>query len=100
MSWNYRLVKSKCADEDLIEIMEIYYDEDNKIHSYANELLIPSGESKEDVKICLDLMYKALNKPVLNYNDVMNEIANRKHEKSIKIKSKIITSKRCSDKIE
>lgn len=70
MSWNYRLVKIKSnTGEDYIEIKEIYYDKNNCIKGYS-EAPIPYGENKDEVKQCLDLMYTALNKPIINESDL------------------------------
>lgn len=75
MSWNYRLVKMEYPNstvfttEQVLEIKEIYYDKEGKINGYG-DASVPYGETVEEVKECLDLMYGALNKSILNYSDI------------------------------
>lgn len=82
MYWNYRLVKRKYPkavnndqvvihpDGEILEIKEIYYDKNENIDGFG-DAPVPYGETIEEVKECLDLMYKALKKPVLNYEDII-----------------------------
>lgn len=65
MSWNYRIIKNK----DCYQISEVYYDSKGNINGYG-DAPIPYGESKEEVKECLDLMYESLNKSILNIEDL------------------------------
>ncbi|MGL5328867.1 MAG: hypothetical protein ACRDD7_06335 [Peptostreptococcaceae bacterium] len=65
MSWEYRLVKRNYTDYgELVEITEVYYDDKGNIEGYG-EAPVPYGETKEEVKECLDLMYKALEKEII-----------------------------------
>ncbi len=66
--WNYRVVKHDC-EEDFYEIKEIYYDDNGNITAYA-EVGSPYGESVVEVKKCLELMLRALDKPVINIKDL------------------------------
>lgn len=70
MSWNYRLVKrvynkGKSYEETLIQIEEVYYDEEGNIKGYG-EAPVPSGETKEDIKKVLDKLSKALDKDIID----------------------------------
>lgn len=75
MSWNYRLVKMEYPNstvfstEQVLEVKEIYYDKEGNISGYG-DAPIPYGESIDEVRECLDLMYQALNEPILNYSDI------------------------------
>ncbi len=68
MSWNYRVVKHDC-EEDYYEIMEVYYDEEGNIDGYA-DTGCPHGESPEGIRRCLELMYRALDKPIIELKDI------------------------------
>lgn len=71
MSWNYRLVKTKYPkstvykNEEKLEIQEVYYDKDGNIEGFG-DAPVPYGENTEEVKKCLDLMYQALNKDIID----------------------------------
>ena len=73
MSWEYRLVKEKYNNEEIIDIREIYYDKNDSITAYG-DAPVPFGESEEEVKECLDLMYRALDKTTLDIKDIVKEI--------------------------
>ena len=73
MSWNYRVVKQKISNNEVIhEIKEVYYDKTDNIASFG-DAPTPYGDTVEDIKQCLDLMYKALDKPVIDYDEFEKE---------------------------
>ena len=75
MSWNYRVVRTEYPNsmmyksEQVLEIKEVYYDKDGNIKAFG-EAPVPYGESIEEVKECLDLMYKALEQPIVDYEQI------------------------------
>lgn len=75
MSWNYRIIKSKYLGsqiyetEEKLEIMEVHYNKEGKPIS-CSDADAPYGESKEELKECLDLMYKALEKDILDIESI------------------------------
>lgn len=68
MNWNHRVVKRTYEDEEWYAVHEIYYDGD-KPWGITTEPSAPGGETIEELKEELDRFRKALNKPVLNYED-------------------------------
>lgn len=72
-TWEYRLVKRVYynelleLNESIIEIEEVYYDDEDNIVAYG-DASIPFGETIEEVRKRLDYMQKALDKPVINFN--------------------------------
>ena len=98
MSWNYRIVYHKAEFienipdltwDEYLAIHEVYYDDKGKIEFISRE---PDGIVGEDslssIKDILEKMTEALQKPIINY-DNLKEIDKEKQNdisKSIKIK--------------
>jgi hypothetical protein len=74
MSWNNRVVKRTYpVGEELhytYSIHECYYDVNGKIWAFSSEPDAIVGDTIEDVSSGLDLMSKALEAPVLNYEEL------------------------------
>lgn len=77
--WNYRIVKkvtkhndpSLGASEDTwFGIHEVYYDAEGHPEVCSEEPIEPFGESVEEVRESLKMMMKALDKPVLDYDEI------------------------------
>lgn len=68
MSWNYRVLKSKDGDNDLLRIVEAYYNSDGELRSYG-EASAPVGETLEEIQNVLDKMKTALDKPIISIKD-------------------------------
>ena len=69
MTWNYRVVKFISVPGDIyFDIKEVYYDKNKKINGYGDASLL--FESVKDMKSGLRLMREALDKPVLDYDDI------------------------------
>jgi len=95
--WNYRVIKRHIPEffipemeitfpaEDIYYIAEVYY-EGNKPVSYVGyfedessteerngkiKFMEPFGTSVEELKRCMELMQEALNRPVLDYEEVI-----------------------------
>ena len=79
MTWNYRVVKRTSEEilrmagdterEITYSIHEAYYGTVDKADSITTEPVYPSGESIKELKDDLELYTKALDKPVLNWED-------------------------------
>jgi len=101
MSWNYRIIyhppskyivgKKEFDREEYLAIHEVYYDENNKEEGVTKDEII-TGDDGEDallsLKWILEHMLEALNKPILDYEN-LTEIEKEKQDefsKSIKTK--------------
>lgn len=77
MTWEYRLVKYSFSNstiyknKELLQIEEVYYNENNEIVAFG-EAPVPYGENIEEVRECLNLMCKALEKDVIDKIDIEN----------------------------
>lgn len=67
MSWNYRVCRTKLNDNeaDLFSIREVYCDEAGTPNGYA-KAGVEHWESVDDLRGTLELMLKALDKPVID----------------------------------
>lgn len=86
--WNYRIVRHKTdmkewynsrklelpKDSPEIEytyqIHEAYYDKQGKVHAITEEEVGPSGDSIEELKRSMELYKQALDRPVLDYDNI------------------------------
>lgn len=75
MKWNYRVMAKEfdCGTIEL-DIYEVYYDENDIPNGYTNNSVSPGGYNVKlnglnDIKQALELMIKALDKPILWYGD-------------------------------
>ena len=69
MSWNHRLMKMKDGEDDFYQIHEVYYDKEGNVVSYTKNGVTVGGNDIEEVKWVLLEMLKALDKPVLDYEE-------------------------------
>ena len=66
MNWNYRILKTPKG----LSIYEVYYDEDGKPHSCAeNPILDFHVESEEDIKEEIKIIKKAFESPTIDFKD-------------------------------
>ena len=78
MSWNYRVIKHKNTKESIhageneywYGIHECYYNEDDKIWGWTEDSIRPFGDTLEEITDALKLMTLALEKPVLDEEDL------------------------------
>ncbi len=63
--WNYRVVKRN----DVFAIHEVYYD-GTKIVAISDDSIKPYGESFDELNNDAHLFTRAIESPVLNYDDV------------------------------
>lgn len=66
--WNYRLVKKVIAEEDQIGIHEVYYNKNDVPVSCTVNPVKAVGDNVEDAQHVVELMLRACNKPILDYN--------------------------------
>ena len=62
-TWEYRVDEKVVGDNRWYEIVEVYYEKD-KI--FGSAYALPTGDSLEDLRKDLELMLKALDKPVIS----------------------------------
>ncbi|MBT6047958.1 MAG: hypothetical protein HOG49_14205 [Candidatus Scalindua sp.] len=82
MGWNYRLFKH---DDKTVwyGIHEVFYKtnesnefNENEIDCISSDPIDPHGATKEDIEEDLDNMRAALDKPVLDYNQMLEKLKN------------------------
>ena len=74
MSWNYRVMKKKIRGEDVFEIHEVYYTTEGKVKAWTENPIIPYGETMEELKEDILMQSRALEKPVLDYDQLTIEL--------------------------
>lgn len=67
--WNYRIVELVDFGEKLLEIRRAYYDKDGNVDAVAQEAADVFSEDLEGLAWTMDMMKKALDKPILKYSD-------------------------------
>ena len=80
MGWNYRLFKH--TDKTVwYGIHEVFYRTDesdelneNEIDLISSDPINPHGATKEDIEEDMDNMYAALDKPVIDYNKMLDRL--------------------------
>lgn len=70
MSWNYRVLKKKHADGCFYDIHEVYYDDEGRPMACTEQPVSPRGESIEELLNDIRHYAKALQKPVIDYDDI------------------------------
>ncbi|MDK2125308.1 hypothetical protein [Parachitinimonas caeni] len=66
-TWNYRVVRK----EEKLAIHEVYYDDNGEINAFTSLPIAPYGEDIEDLGYTLGFMKRALELPVLDYDELM-----------------------------
>lgn len=70
MTWNYRVIKRTYPDgTEIYTIHEVYYKENGEPEYVTENSCYPQGETLEELKGDIALYRKALENPVLNYED-------------------------------
>lgn len=71
MSWNYRVVKRTYDTGEIwYQMHEAYYNNAGEITAITVKPIDPAGMTMDDLKESLDWMYKALDKPILEYDNI------------------------------
>ena len=99
MSWNYRIIYHKAEKmkehpeiqfEEYLAVHEVYYDEDGNPNSIAKEPIMVAGEEGKDsllsIKWTLEKITEAMNKPILNYDNLEEINKEKQNEFSSSIK--------------
>lgn len=72
--WNYRVIRRKFSDDyseySEFNIYEVYYDENGKVNAWINRPMEPYGNSLSDLKEDIGMFMKALELPVLAWEDM------------------------------
>lgn len=68
MYWNYRVVKSSVNGETLYAVHEAFYKESLEPDSITENPITIYAESLEGLRQNLELILKALDKPILDYD--------------------------------
>jgi hypothetical protein len=77
MTWNHRIIREKATPEETevsgeehyYTIREVYYDDDGKPELVTMEGDAPWGTTVDELKQDVEWYRKALEQPVLNYED-------------------------------
>ena|ERR1044071_8073651 len=94
MTWNYRVIKTHIDDPphgkvDWFALHEVHYASNNggedypNIRAWTSDPVDLSGDSVADIRGTLDLMEKALDKPVLDNDDLHQQVTKRPYWKSL-----------------
>ena len=71
--WDYRIVrgvKEDGIDADWYSIQEVYYDDDGNPNAQTIDLQV-EGEDNKEMKVQLEDMMSAIDKPILNESDIV-----------------------------
>lgn len=74
MTWNYRVIKQEQPEGTAFAIYEVYYDEQDNIQFISNDPQNPFGETIEELRGDLEYMLQALDKPVLDMEEVLKSL--------------------------
>lgn len=80
MSWNYRVINRKynhpLTGEETNEygIYEVFYNKNGTIYACSKHKMEPHGETIYELIADLEFMKAALEKPILNYDDIKPEL--------------------------
>ncbi len=70
MSWNYRVVKRTYKEEVTYSIHEAYYNYTGNVDMISENPIAPIGETIEELEEDMKHYRAAMNKPVINYEDI------------------------------
>ena len=75
MSWNYRVIRhvythSDGEQEEYFNVHEVYYDEQGAPNGITADAVNPQAESLEGLRWTLDQYIKALDKPIIDFEDM------------------------------
>lgn len=65
MKWTYRIVQTEFEGETIVDICEVYYDEENRPAMYCHAEL--GGEDVEELREVYEWIGDAFGAPVLRY---------------------------------
>ena len=74
MTWNHRVVRRVWdSGETTYAIHEAYYELGQLADSITNDPVAVVGDNVEELRTTLQWMLNSLDKPVLNYEDIVGE---------------------------
>ena len=82
--WNYRVFRIKEKKNISYEIREVYYNKNGEIKYYSASADFPGGDTVKELISDLGVMIQAINKPVINLNELENKLLKR--NKKIQLK--------------
>lgn len=72
--WNHRVIRRKDEEgREMLGIHEAFYDDQGKVWGITTEPVSVDGSEMEDLQETMRWMYEALDKPVLNFDDIPEE---------------------------
>lgn len=66
--WNYRILRKVYEGEEHFSLHEVYYDDDSNPNACSIDPVSPFGETPEELKKDLELMIRAFDKPIMDYD--------------------------------
>ena len=70
MSWNHRVVRRIWETKEVTyEVHEVYYDKDGTKDGMTVNPIVPTGDSVAELRKDMERYMKALDKPVMDYED-------------------------------
>ena len=75
MSWNYRVMKRMIGKEEVFQIHEVYYNDDETISAWTENPSNPQGETLDELKKDFLMQLRALEEPILDYDQLVIEHA-------------------------
>lgn len=79
MSWNYRVLR---YTDGSLAIHEAFYDEDKETpHSCTADAVGVGGDDLDDLMSTLNLMHRALLRPILDYQSIASRPASPRQSK-------------------
>lgn len=73
MSWNYRIIRKRTSFGDLYQVHEVYYTDSGEVSSWTENSINPAGETLSELKKDFSRQLAALEKPVLDYDDLVRK---------------------------
>lgn len=71
MNWNYRVVRTRTSFGELYQVHEVYYADNGEITAWTENPINPTGETPEELKKDFSMQLEALEKPVLDREDMV-----------------------------
>lgn len=73
MNWNYRVIRTRTSFGDLYQVHEVCYADNGDITAWTENSINPAGETLEELKKDIYRQLAALEKPVLDYDDLVRK---------------------------
>lgn len=73
MGWDYRVMRHREGEDQWLSIHEVYYDKESGPNAWSEEGMRPGGNNLVELKGDLLMMMRALERPVLDYEELDNQ---------------------------